>query len=657
MEIIRAGMSGENIAYYDRQIWERDRWSTFPKYHESCEFCVNIMRENGLADAKLVETPADGETKYGDWVNPIAWDIKEATLEVLEPKVEGDQRILANWTDVPNSIVMWCAPTPSEGLEAEVVDISGLSDHELADIPLKGKMLFGRTLMKMLAARKEAAGVILDTSMREDIPAEATRWVNAWGDKPGTWMMNKHDSKLVGFSLSPAKSRFLRRLLQKGTVKVKAKVDSRFYIGTLPYATAVLKGTGDEEVLVSGHLYEQGAHDNASGAAIILEALRALNRLVEQGRLPRPRRSIRVLQMAECYGTLAYLERNRDRIPRMVAHLTVDTGAGKYEHIGSCMNIIMSPHCATSYVDALLNEIAETYYQKFAPRGLPMAPAGKKIILRKYSYGTDNYFYDPTIGVPSPLVALGMGGPYYHNSADTPETVDPRSCRDLATVDAVFLYFIANAGYKETLWLAQLAFSHGFRNIIRTSQELLAKALSSMNEDELTKQLYDGIDKIPYCAELETKRLRSVQRLVSSEEKQKLLDYLHPLEERLRQLAKSEAQCYETAIQEYAAATGAQIGKKLPKTETRWDREAFKVVPKRKLIGPLALDDLPYDKWKIVKRSPRWWGPETAALWWADGRRSVKEVRELVDREFSDVTLDLLAYFKFLEENGYVDFV
>jgi len=72
---------------------------------------------------------------------------------------------------------------------------------------------------------------------------------------------------------------------------------------------------------------------------------------------------------------------------------------------------------------------------------------------------------------------------------------------------------------------------------------------------------------------------------------------------------------------------------------------------------PLALDDLPYDKWKIVKRSPRWWVPETAALWWADGRRSVKEIRELVDREFSDVTLDLLAYFKFLQENGYVDFV
>jgi hypothetical protein len=54
MDIIRAGISGENIAYYDRQIWERDRWSTFPKYNESCEFCVNIMKENRLADAKLV---------------------------------------------------------------------------------------------------------------------------------------------------------------------------------------------------------------------------------------------------------------------------------------------------------------------------------------------------------------------------------------------------------------------------------------------------------------------------------------------------------------------------------------------------------------------------------------------------------------------------
>ena len=89
-------------------------------------------------------------------------------------------------------------------------------------------------------------------------------------------------------------------------MKVRANVDSRYYAGVYPYVTGVIRGTDGpnaEEVLSLGHLYEQGAHDNATGVASIIGAAETLNRLIKAGRLPRPKRTIRVLGMGECYGT------------------------------------------------------------------------------------------------------------------------------------------------------------------------------------------------------------------------------------------------------------------------------------------------------------------------------------------------------------------
>ena len=227
---------------------------------------------------------------------------------------------------------------------------------------LKGKLVLGARSSKRALAAAGALGIISDTTENREL-ADERGWVNSFGDNG--WSFTKGSAPLVCFSITPRGSQLLRGLLAKGPVKVRANVDSRHYTSVYPYVTGVIRGTDGpnaEEVLSLGHLFEQGAHDNATGVASIIGAAETLNRLIKAGKLPRPRRTIRVLGMGECYGTNYYLEHNKDRVKRTIAAMCIDSPAGLQNLAGTEHTWILNPHAAKSYVDALALRLAEEYY-------------------------------------------------------------------------------------------------------------------------------------------------------------------------------------------------------------------------------------------------------------------------------------------------------
>src|SRR5262249_47719497 len=152
---------------------------------------------------------------------------------------------------------------------------------------------------------------------------------------------------------------YLRKLLAEGKrVRLKAVVDSRYYSGLYPYVTGRLPGTGSEEVLVLGHTSEQGAHDNATGVAAMLEALGALKRAITAGTLSQPRRSIRMLAMGEMYGSMHYIATHSEQVKRTVAALCIDTPAASYDRAGTEYTFYFNPHAASSFVDAFVLKVA-----------------------------------------------------------------------------------------------------------------------------------------------------------------------------------------------------------------------------------------------------------------------------------------------------------
>ena len=271
-----------------KEVYSTDRWFTFPKFQETAEYLKRTLEGIGLERVEIVSVPADGKGQFGFWTMPMAWDAKSATLEVIgaEPVV------LADFKKIPTSLGMWSGPTPPEGVVADVVELA--SARDIAKLDLKGKLVLtsrNPAEMKWQLVKAGALGAINAFTENPSL-VDGRQWINAWGDKG--WAFNKGDTPLLSFSISPKQAALLRARLKQGRVQVRAKVDSRYYEGSYPYVTGVIPGaSADEEVLTLGHTSEQGAQDNATGVAAMMESVATLNRLIRSGKLARPRRSIR----------------------------------------------------------------------------------------------------------------------------------------------------------------------------------------------------------------------------------------------------------------------------------------------------------------------------------------------------------------------------
>ncbi|HJZ98406.1 MAG TPA: M28 family peptidase [Candidatus Solibacter sp.] len=609
-----------------RTIWETDRWFTFPKFEETARNVAAIMRRAGLEDVEIGNVPADGVTQGGFWTEPLAWDVHTGTLEIVEPQVPAEQRMLADYQKVPTSLCMWSGPTAAGGVVAEVVAPSG--NLESAD--LKGKLVLSQRASKTALWKAGALGMISDSTENREL-ADERGWVNSFGDNG--WSFTKGSSPLVCFSITPRGSGILRSLLAKGPVKVRANVDSRYYAGVYPYVTGIIRGTDgaqSEEVLSLGHLFEQGAHDNATGVASIIGAAATLNRLIQSGKLPRPRRTIRVLAMGECYGTMYYLHQHPDRVKRTIAAMCIDTPAGLQNLAGTEHTWVLNPHSAKSYVDAFVLRLAAEYY----------SAVGRPWTSQEHRSSTDNYLGDPTIGIPTVMPRAGYGVHAHHNSHDTPATVDPKSLRDLMVMNAAYTYFLAAAGPAEKRWLAELALTRGYQQVAAAAATVMDQIAAADSADRLGRLLDLGRERVQYSLERESQAVRPAADLGPE-----LADFATFGQQQKARVA--------AAVRDRAASL--KLGSIQPIAPAR-NPDAEKIVVRRKRIGTITLDDLSREQregWPAAG----FWGVPVSALYWCDGKRNLAEVIRLTQLEMGPQDFDFVGYFRFLEKHGYVEFV
>jgi len=250
-----------------------------------------------------------------------------------------------------------------------------------------------------------------------------------------------------------------------------------------------------------------------------------------------------------------------------------------------------------------------------------------------------------------------MGKDHWHNSSDSLDKVDPRSLRDLANVAAIFLYFIANAGYSESLWIVEVVASQSLKDLARYLEETFDRMTWEKDGAKLREMLEDSEVKVKWLVELGKKALSSIQSLVATHKKEIFCSNLSKLEERLDSFRDMKWEHFLEAAMSYAREAGIEVPEKEERRLSDWEKEAAYLFPKRKIIGTVTLDDIPFEEWQGVKKSPRWWGVETAAFWWADGKTSLLEIRDLVKLELGEVKIDLMEYFSFLEKVGRIEYV
>ena len=164
--VLSRNISGNRARDYTMRLWQYDKWSTLPMWNNTAKEAQEIMRERGFDEATIVETPADGVTTFGTWTNPIGWDCKEGTLEVVEPKnIPDEYRFLCNYRHNPTSLNNYSCPTPPEGIVTELVLLERSDPDELAKLDARGKIILvssGSRGMKRYLDKNGVLGIVSD---------------------------------------------------------------------------------------------------------------------------------------------------------------------------------------------------------------------------------------------------------------------------------------------------------------------------------------------------------------------------------------------------------------------------------------------------------------------------------------------------------------
>ena len=648
LKSVETETSGELAMNELARIRSLDRWFTFPRMLRSAQASARRMEEFGLAGATVEEFPADGKTFFGHWQMPYAWDAEDARLTIVKPDRLAGQ-VLAHYRAVPCSLTMWSGPTPPGGLTAEVVVVEdGSRPEHYRGLDVKGKIVLSSnrtSAAKHQAARRGAVGILSDWNPHpHDLPDERF-WNNAFSDAAGGWGLKAGESRIFGFAVTPRQGAELRALLSQGEkLTLHAEVLTRIYSAVMPAATAYVPGSdGRQQVLTLGHGFEQGANDNASGCAVMLEAVRALSELIRRGELKPPRRDIRVLITWECYATLAYASRYSEQMRSTVAGLCIDHVGQKQTLCRTAQGVILNPHVQASFTDALGLELTRRYFDAAAPR--------YRWLARPFSL-TDNIIADPTINIPTLTFGPAVRDLYWHTTGDTEETVDVRALKLLSTFAATYLYFVASAGPSEAYWLARLAGAEAKAGLASEAQHLFTRITSATSATALGQALEAARGRLAYVRDCRVRAVRSAERLLAKDEKKHLKPGLDRLAAEVEARAAEETSRLEVEAQVRSAHLRGKL-KRVTRTRSALERRAEKLVPVRTAIGTPTLDPLPKSK-RAKFAGVRWDGVLHRAFWWCDGRRTLAEVIRLTAQETGRDCWDLVEVFQHLAEHGLI---
>lgn len=623
-------VSESSLLELNEMIWKGDRMYTYPAFHATARHVAAKLREWGVR-ARTFEVPADGKTMLGDWKMPLGWDCTAATLEIYDP-FEERGRVLADRKKVNTCVIMWSGPTPPEGITAKVIKIAGREDALAKRAEIKGKIVYtpeNPRYFKKVLADAGALAVVTSWCRNAHLIPDATFWFNGWSDEPGGWAFHAGDTPLPGMAISPAAGVDLEVLMDRSPVKLRMKISAHYMESTLPLACGYIDAPLQEEVLAIGHAMEQGANDNASGCAVILEALRVLQEANASGALPPLKRAVRGLLTNECYGTVGFAALNPGILRRVLAGINLDTMGRHQEAVDARFKHQRCPDAGVSVADTLLArllELALGHPERFVKwRGdLPFAL-------------TDNHFNDPAIGVHMPY--LDSQDRWWHTSKDTMELISGKTLHAMASVTVAYLHFLATATLPEALWLAHETMS-AYGRMIEDAAGAAAGELDAAADKALA--LAEAFDRLDYLKELCDRAVMSSKRFMLREERAAGHQALLKLQRHTRRLVDLE----KRRLRELA---GCDAGP-LPAIDGLGELAALR--PFKKFIATPTYEGLPAEA-KAEVSSPMWTAAVHCACFWADGKLTMAEIARRVGHEFSGYkSANLAAHFRFMGEHG-----
>ena len=536
------------------------------------QYVYDRLKEYGFKDAEIVRYKGG---KTWDGITGELWETSPIRQK------------LASYIDLR---AMLATGSNTEDIKAELVWVGRGSKEDFEGIEVKDKILLTSgsvsSVHQLGCLTNGAAGVISFNSPRplQDPIAIPWRGIRGQGQTPAKF----------AFNIPPREGYILRdRLLGREKIFVHAVVESTMQDYELQDVVASIPGTdrNAQEVIFSAHLFEgyakQGANDNISGCAAILEIARTLKVLIEKGIIPPPKHTIRFLWAPEYSGTIPWVKAHPEIMKRTLCNINLDMVG-----LGLSRSLAFMTMMRTTYGNAhYLNDVLENYYryigetnrtnvtngmdQKY-PRRI-VAPSGSEDPFTYYMgthMGSSDHevFNDWGVGVPG-IVMNTWPDFWYHTSEDRANKIDPTQLKRVVVIGAATSYTIATADDPMAFRIAAEITANAAKRI----GHQLARGIEELQRAD--KEQFDSIYKktrgyIEGAAICEVATLESVAELGSDQSL--FLQGLSPLESAVEGIEKSCLLVLESQMK--VRAEHLQI-KPVQLSLTSLEKKASKLIP------------------------------------------------------------------------------
>ncbi len=669
----------EGIARFHRQRGSQG-------LHAAAELVAERLRAYGLSDVAILQFPADGKIFFGTQRSRPAWDAEAGQLaekgdlascqgwpETVD-KAHAEGRVgvlivclhvLANYEAEP---IVLAEDSEGGNVETELVDVGeGTKESNYAGKDVKGKIVLVSAqpgaVQDLAVGKFGAAGIVSYAQNQKTAWSGEDENLIRWGHLE-TFSTNK----TFAFMVSLKTAREMRERLARGEkIRLHAVVKAGQHAGNYEVVTATIPGADpklkEEEIAFSCHLDHQrpGANDNASGCVTILEVARTLQKLINEGKLARPARTIRFIFPPEIEGTMALLNghlmlnkpseiqnsngtmtiRTSDYVVfgpelakriKAVVHMDMVGGGPETKAV---FHVTRGPMSLPSFVPDVAWAFAEWVNEesyKFAATGKAeypfVAPEGGKEPLRAqysaYTMGSDHDVYqDSSFGIPA-IYLNDWPDRYIHTNFDTAANIDPTKLKRAAFIGAASGYFLAGLTSADLTKLSKETRA-GNTRLMSEYEAREAKLPEKEGQSLITRMIFQvGLREL------------SAKDFVGASKKDEFL--------------RTQAR--------FLTATTPAKGDGLLQFQRR---EALK--------GPLAV--FGYDYFaehakaagvatpKLLGYEGLWGSGEEYAyevLNFADGKRNAQEIRDAVSAEYGPVPLEMvMEYLKALEKIGVVE--
>lgn len=640
-------LSGEAALRNLEALSRQHRMRGSEGFHAAATHIVETLRGYGIADARISTFPADGVRFYGTQKSRPPWDAEFAELWELRERGGAWVRAtrIASWETMPMSLAQ---DSESGAAIADLVDVgAGTAETDYAGKDVRGKLVLASSqpgpVARIAIERLGAAGIV----------SYAQNQRTAWSGEDETLVRWGHldtfaPKPAFAFMVSLKRAREFQRRLRAGErVRLDAVVRAGKHPGSYEIVEATIPGADPsrkaEEIVFTCHLDHPrpGANDNASGAAAILEVARALQKLVREGRIPPPARTLRFVWPPEIEGSLTLLNGRPDLPPRIKAAIHMDMVGGGPE-TKAIFHVTRGPASLPSFVYDVAEAFGEFVNRQtdaFASgRGsdLPLhAPEGGReaalAVMSEHTAGSDHDVYcEGSFRIPT-IYLNDWPDRYIHTNRDVPANIDPTKLKRAAFIGAASGYFLSRAHAADG---AALVRNHRSRALVRTATMLRRVEQAAPGEAENLKRFHLAYERAV---------VGSYARLVD-----------------LPATARNEAGAFLTDLERLTGAPAAAPAARgegalvFQRNESvRGPMGVFGYDYLEDHLGRAAADSLRLPRHQGLRGS----GGEYAyeVLNHVDGRRTLQEIRDAVSAIYGPVPLEaVVEYAQALETIGVI---